>query len=79
MLARHITKMRQKILSQMPAVALLGARQAGKTTLAKPISKHINSICLDLESPEDLLKFSDPSSFLSTHSNKLRESLFVYH
>ncbi|MDO8272678.1 MAG: ATP-binding protein [Gammaproteobacteria bacterium] len=55
----------------MPAVALLGARQVGKTTLARTIAKDINSIYLDLEAPEDLLKLSDPSSFLSLHADKL--------
>lgn len=55
----------------MPAVALLGARQVGKTTLAKAIAKDIRSIYLDLEAPEDLLKLSDPSSFLSAHADKL--------
>ena len=55
----------------MPAVALLGARQVGKTTLAKTIAKNIDSIYLDLEAPEDLLKLSDPSSFLSAHADKL--------
>lgn len=54
-----------------PAVALLGARQVGKTTLAKMISEHQDSIYLDLESPEDLLKLSDPAAFLSMHADKL--------
>ncbi|XOV82130.1 MAG: ATP-binding protein [bacterium] len=59
------------MIAQVPAVALLGARQVGKTTLAKTIAKDINSIYLDLEAPEDLLKLSDPSSFLSAHADKL--------
>lgn len=54
-----------------PAVALLGARQVGKTTLAKMITEHQDSIYLDLESPEDLLKLSDPAAFLSMHADKL--------
>lgn len=71
MLIRWITEKLKKSLSQVPAVALLGARQVGKTTLAKSISKNIDSIYLDLESPEDLLKLSDPVSFLSSQSGKL--------
>lgn len=59
------------MIAQVPAVALLGARQVGKTTLAKSIAKDVNSIYLDLEAPEDLLKLSDPSSFLSAHADKL--------
>jgi predicted AAA+ superfamily ATPase len=71
MLERQITQKLQAAIAQVPAVALLGARQVGKTTLAKTIAKGINSIYLDLEAPEDLLKLSDPTSFLSAHADKL--------
>ncbi|MGB5440367.1 MAG: ATP-binding protein [Gammaproteobacteria bacterium] len=71
MLERQITERLQATIAQVPAVALLGARQVGKTTLAKTIAKDIDSIYLDLEAPEDLLKLSDPSSFLSGHADKL--------
>jgi uncharacterized protein len=71
MLRRRITERLQTMIAQVPAVALLGARQVGKTTLAKTIAKDINSIYLDLEAPEDLIKLSDPSSFLSAHADKL--------
>ena len=53
-------------------MALLGARQVGKTTLAQKISSYYpSSVYLDLESPEDLLKLSDPLGFLSSHKDKL--------
>ena len=71
MLSRQITEKIQAAIAQVPAAVLLGARQVGKTTLAKTIAKSIDSVYLDLESPEDLLKLSDPASFLSTHANKL--------
>jgi predicted AAA+ superfamily ATPase len=71
MLERQITEKLQAAIEHVPAVVLLGARQVGKTTLAKTIAKDIDSIYLDLEAPEDLLKLSDPTSFLSTHANKL--------
>ncbi len=71
MLNRWITDRLQRNLAQYPAVALLGARQVGKTTLSQHISKGVDSIYLDLESPEDLLKLSDPTSFLRSHSDKL--------
>lgn len=71
MLSRQITTKLQVAIAQVPAVALLGARQVGKTTLVKTIAKTINSIYLDLEAPEDLLKLSDPASFLSAHADKL--------
>ena len=71
MIRRQITGELQAIIAQIPAVALLGVRQVGKTTLAKAIAKNIDSIYLDLEAPEDLLKLSDPSSFLGAHADKL--------
>lgn len=71
MISRLIAEKLRATIAQVPAVALLGARQVGKTTLAKTIAKNIDSIYLDLEAPEDLLKLSDPSSFLSAHADKL--------
>ncbi len=71
MLTRWITDRLQKDIAHVPAVALLGARQVGKTTLAKMIAKDRNSIYLDLEAPEDLLKLSDPAGYLEGHSDKL--------
>ena len=71
MLQRQITKKLLETMAQVPAVALLGARQVGKTTLAKAIAGDIDSIYLDLELPEDLLKLSDPSSFLRLHADRL--------
>ena len=61
----------QENIAQYPAIALLGARQIGKTTLAQEIGKTQPSLYLDLESPEDLLKLTDPESFLNDHSDKL--------
>ncbi|HHJ18259.1 MAG TPA: ATP-binding protein, partial [Gammaproteobacteria bacterium] len=71
MITRQIAEKLQATIAQVPAVALLGARQVGKTTLAKTIASTIDSVYLDLEAPEDLLKLSDPSSFLSTQTDKL--------
>lgn len=63
MFVRQITEKLQATMAQVPAVVLLGARQVGKTTLAKTIAKNIDSMYLDLEAPEDLLKLSDPGGF----------------
>lgn len=71
MIPRWITNEIKKKIAQAPTVALLGARQVGKTTLAKNIAKGMDSIYLDLEAPEDLLKLSDPAAFLRNHSDKL--------
>ena len=61
----------QKNIARVPAVALLGPRQVGKTTLAKTIAKDMDSIYVDLKAPGDLLKLRDPTSFLRSHSDKL--------
>jgi predicted AAA+ superfamily ATPase len=71
MIPRWITNEIKKKIAQVPAVALLGARQVGKTTLAKTIAKGLDSVYLDLEAPEDLLKLSDPAAFLRAHNDKL--------
>ena len=71
MLASWITKRLEKSISRNPAVALLGARQVGKTTLAKTVSKDMASIYLDLEYPKDLAKLTDPTEFLASHSDKI--------
>ena len=68
---KWITEKLEKAIKRSPAVALLGPRQVGKTTLALEIAKKHDSIYLDLESPEDLLKLRDPISFLSRNSEKL--------
>ena len=52
-------------------MALLGARQVGKSTLAKSLAREMDSIYLDLESPEDLLKLQDPVGFLKSQAGKL--------
>ncbi len=70
MIERWITGKLEHTLRHTPAVALLGARQVGKTTLAHTIAKTRTALYLDLENPEDLLKLSDPSAFLSLHSDK---------
>lgn len=71
MIKRVIAEQLNKHLAQIPAVALLGARQVGKTTLAKTLTHDRNALYLDLEAPEDLLKLSDPGSFFSAHNDKL--------
>src|SRR5690606_24639961 len=65
------TKRVERSMSRNPAVALLGARQVGKTTLSKVIAQGIPSLYLDLESPEDLAKLKDPAEFLRENSDKL--------
>jgi predicted AAA+ superfamily ATPase len=47
-------------LKTAPAVALLGPRQCGKTTLARSIASQVQSTYFDLESPTDLARLSQP-------------------
>ena len=70
-LPRYQEQHLQTAIASYPAVALLGPRQVGKTTLAKKMARIHQALYLDLESPTDLLKFDDPLSFLSSHRDQL--------
>ncbi len=72
MLNRRLYPVIEHALEQFPAVALLGPRQAGKTTLARIITAgRAGSLYLDLERPSDLAKLADPELFLSRHTGHL--------
>lgn len=71
MLHRKLQSIVEKALSRVPAVALLGPRQVGKTTLAKTIAKSYDAVYLDLEAPLDLLKLDDATGFLEANRGKL--------
>ena len=71
MLNRLIEETLLNTIEQTPAVVLLGARQVGKTTLAERVAKDINSVYLDLENPQDLLRLSDPLSYFTDNNDKL--------
>lgn len=58
-------------LAESPAVALLGPRQSGKTTLALEVGGRRPSVYLDLESPSDRAKVDEPEAFLSAHQHEL--------
>lgn len=61
----------QKLLGIFPAVALLGPRQVGKTTLALEIAKEYDSLYLDLEAEEDKAKLENPAYYFNSHKSKL--------
>lgn len=71
MIERRITETVKTLLDERPAVALLGPRQVGKTTLAQELAATRPSVYLDLESSADRAKLSDPELYLSTHEDKL--------
>lgn len=70
MIERHITPRLQESLAQFPAVALLGPRQVGKTTLAKGIAGE-DTVFLDLERPADLARLQDAETYLGTVADRL--------
>ena len=70
-------------LEHMPAVALLGTRQVGKSSLALEISEaviHKSVSYLDLELDTDLAKLDDPEGYLKTFENKQKnfENNYIY-
>jgi len=60
-------------LAAMPAVALLGPRQVGKTTLARQIAASwpSQSVYLDMERPADRMRRDDADSYLRAQQGKL--------
>ena len=68
---RHKLQLITDRLNQFPAVALLGPRQVGKTTLAQIVARKHDSIYLDLEKTSDRVLLSDAEYFLTSHEDKL--------
>lgn len=58
-------------IDEAPAVALLGPRQVGKTTLALEIASIRRSVYLDLESERDRAKLEQAELYLAEHLDKL--------
>ena len=71
MIPRQKSQLIRARLDQFPAVALLGPRQTGKTTLAERIAEERASVYLDLEHPADREKLTDAALYLSAHEDKL--------
>jgi uncharacterized protein len=73
-ITRHLATQLAAELQHSPAVALLGPRQVGKTTLALAVAKampNIPSIYLDLESERDRAKLEQSELYLADHLDKL--------
>ena len=72
MIPRHAKRNVLRSLAESPAVAVLGPRQIGKTTLARDLADDVPaSLYLDLEDPRDAARLTDPARYLDTHSGKL--------
>ncbi|EJN02357.1 putative ATPase (AAA+ superfamily) [Phyllobacterium sp. YR531] len=71
MIERRITAELFELLDTSPAVALIGPRQVGKTTLALEVAEQRPSIYLDLESDADRAKLAEPELYLAEHEDRL--------
>ena len=71
MIARKIRQNIENALNRQPAVAIIGTRQVGKTTIALDIAEDRESIYLDLESYEDRDKLQDPILFFNQYEDSL--------
>jgi len=71
MIRRRTEQAVNEALQRQAAVALLGPRQVGKTTLALELADRMPSVYLDLEAPGDRAKLADAALYLSAHEDKL--------
>jgi predicted AAA+ superfamily ATPase len=71
MIPRSVQAALEDRLRHFPAVALLGPRQVGKTTLARVIVEAADSLYLDLENPSDLEKLADARGYLGAQRGRL--------
>lgn len=71
MIDRRLKPRLNFLLRHNPAVALLGPRQSGKTTLALEIARQQSSVYLDLEDENDRAKLTNPSQYLEDHESDL--------
>ena len=72
MIERQFVSELQDRLSFYPGVVLLGARQVGKSTLARHIAKQTpGAVFLDLELPADRARLDNPAAFFAGHRNHL--------
>lgn len=71
MIERRVTSELRRRLAEVPAVVLVGPRQAGKTTLALEEVAAGDALYLDLESERDRARLSEPELYLPQHFGRL--------
>lgn len=72
MIRRRAEQRVLRSLSEAPAVALLGPRQVGKTTLARAIADQVTgSVYLDLEDRDHAARLTEPTLYLERQAERL--------
>ena len=71
MIPRTITPDIERALNRQAAVALIGPRQVGKTTLALEIARSRDALYLDLEDRDDRNRLAEPVLFLDNLEDRL--------
>ena len=71
MIPRLATHNVENALRRQAAVALVGPRQVGKTTLAMEIGRARNALYLDLEDRDDCARLAEPALFLDAMEDRL--------
>ena len=71
MIPRRTHRIVANALGRQAAVALIGPRQVGKTTLAYEIAERADALYLDLESSVDRAKLADARFFLAEYEDRL--------
>jgi predicted AAA+ superfamily ATPase len=62
----------RRALRQVPAVAILGPRQCGKTTLARHLVGNLPEVLyLDLERPSDVSRLADPEALFAANASRM--------
>ena len=71
MIPRIITPDVERALNRQAAVALIGPRQVGKTTLALELARSLDALYLDLEDRDDRNRLAEPALFLDNVESRL--------
>ena len=71
MIERTLQQALNRLLDRNPAVVLTGPRQVGKTTLAREVAAHRDSVYVDLERPSHLAMASDIEEYCHEHADAL--------
>lgn len=73
MITRTLQPQLLRLLGDFPILGLIGARQVGKTTLAREIAAAgtAPAIYLDMERPSDRAKLAEPEIYLGAHRHEL--------